>query len=424
MPCMRHLFLVLACSSLGLTAADWPEWRGGPARNGIWNEPGLPRSLPKDGPKVLWKQTIGTGYSGPSVAGDRVFVLDRVKPPVAEQDTERVLCFSATDGRPLWTNAYPCALKLKGGYENGPRSTPTVRDGKVYSLGAMGNLFCLDARDGAVVWSHDLQREFQAHLPVWGQANAPLIEGRLVILQAGGQTNGTVMAFDRDSGKEVWRSLSDEAGYASIAIIESGGARQLIVWTGDALCSLEPTTGRVFWREPRVLAWKQAVMTPIFHAAKNLLMISSDRETAHTLTLGKEAPGYQVLWDIPSLNSLHSNPVLDGDYVYGLHHNGGNKGECGEFRCIRLTTGEKMWAVTSVTRIGGFAHASVTRNAGNGVWYLLNELGELILAEATPQGYRELARTQLTGKTWSHPAFAHRRIYARAENSLVCASLE
>ena len=99
------------------------------------------------------------------------------------------------------------------------------------------------------------------------------------------------MAFDRGSGKEVWRSLSDEAGYASIAVIESGGRRQLIVWTGDALCSLDPATGQVFWREPRVLAWKQAVMTPIFHAARNLLMISSDRETAHTLTLGKEAPG-------------------------------------------------------------------------------------------------------------------------------------
>lgn len=421
---MHRLFFVLAFTASALSAADWPEWRGGPARDGVWNESGLPKSLPKDGPKILWKQTIGTGYSGPSVAGERLYVLDRLKPPLAGQDTERVLCFSALDGRPLWTNAYPCALKLKGGYENGPRSSPTVRDGKVYTLGAMGNFFCMDVRDGKILWSHDLRQEFQARLPDWGLANAPLLEGRLVIIQAGGQANATVMAFDRESGKEVWRSLSDEAGYASITVIESGGTRQLIVWTGDALASLDPATGRVFWREPRVLAWKQAVMTPIFHAGKNLLLIGSDRETVHTLQLGKDAPGFKVLWDLPSLNSLHSNPVLDGDHVYGVNHDGKIKGECGEFRCISIATGEKMWAVTNVTRIGGFAHASVTHNAGNGVWYLLNESGELILAEATPQGYRELSRGQLTGKTWSHPAFANRRIFARAENSLVCASLE
>ena len=422
---MRHLILfILLLGTLPLAAADWPEWRGGPARDGVWNEPGLPKSLPKDGPKIIWKQSIGTGYSGPSVAGDRLFVMDRVQPPAVAQDTERVLCFSATDGSAVWTNAYPCALKLKGGYENGPRSTPTVRDGKVFSLGAMGNFFCMDARDGKVIWSHDLRAEFQAHLPDWGLANAPLLEGRMVIIQAGGQTNGTVMAFDRESGREIWRSLSDEAGYASIIAIESGGKRQLIVWTGDALCSLDPATGRVFWREPRVLRWKQVVITPLFHAEKNILFVSSDRETGHALQLNKDAPGFKPLWDIASLNSLHSNLVLDGDYIYGLHHDGNIKQTCGEFRCVSIATGEKMWAVTNVTRIGGFAQTSTTHNTGNGVWYLLNESGELILAEATPQGYRELARGQLTGKTWSHPAFAHRRIFARAENSLVCASLE
>jgi len=406
------------------SAAEWPEWRGGPERAGVWNEPGLPRTLPGEGPKILWSQTIGAGYSSPSVSGGRVYVLDRLKPPAAGADTERVLCFAAATGQPLWTNAYPCALKFKGGYENGPRATPTVRAGKVFTLGSMSDLRCLDAASGRTLWQHDLRAEYQARIPTWGTASAPWLEGSLVIVQAGGTNRTSVVAFDQDTGREVWRSLDDKPGYAAIVGLDVGATRQLIVWTAEAICSLNPKNGGVFWRLPRPLAWDQAIATPMYHAASGLLLISSDREGTIALKLDAAKPGYTVAWENLNLNSLHSNPVLAGDFVYGLNHNGRFKSECGEFRCVKIATGELQWAVTNVTRMGMHTHATVSRNAGNDTFYLTNELGELILASATPDGYHELARAQLTGKTWSHPAYANRRIYTRSETTLVCAGLE
>ena len=419
----KFFFIFLIAAKIAV-ASDWPEFRGNPARNGIWNEPGLPATLPKDGPQVLWKYTLGAGYSGPAVAEGRLYVLDRLKPPAADVDTERVVCLDANSGKEVWVHAYPCALKFKGGYENGPRSTPTVRAGKVYTLGSMAHLHCLDAASGKVLWEKNLLAEYKARIPWWGMANSPLIEGQMVILQAGGDTNATVMAFDQDTGRELWRSLSDKTGYSTMVAINSGGQRQLIVWTGDAICSLNPTNGEVFWRHPRTLKWDQAIATPTFHAGLNMLFISADREGTIAFQLDHDKPGAKVAWDNFSLSCLHTSPVLEGDYLFGLNHNGAFENECGEFRCVKAATGEKVWAATNVTRLGRFAQASVTRNAGNNVWYLLNELGELILARADAKEYRQLARAQLIGKTWSQPAYANKKIYARSETSLICASLE
>jgi outer membrane protein assembly factor BamB len=406
-----------------MPAADWPEWRGGPARDGTWNEPGLPSTLPPNGPKTLWKQTVGTGYSGPSVANGRLYIMDRLEVPAAPEDTERVLCLDADTGEILWTHAYPCALDLPGGYENGPRTTPTVRDGKVYALGAMGHLHCLDAVTGAVLWMSDLRQDYNARIPQWGAANSPLLEGDQLILQAGGSPDATLIAFDRNTGAKRWHSLTNMPGYASLLIIQPGESRQLIAWTADALCSVDPSNGTLLWQHPRELAWEQAVATPVYHAPSRTLLISSDREGSLALRLKPDRTGFEILWDNFSLSSLHSVPVLKGAHLYGLNHNGRFKNECGEFRCVDLLAGEKLWAERTVTRIGGFAQAIVTLNRANDVFYITNELGELILARADSEGYRELARAQLTGKTWTHPAYANGRIYARSEKTLLCADL-
>ncbi|MHB8521363.1 MAG: PQQ-binding-like beta-propeller repeat protein [Limisphaerales bacterium] len=420
LPLLPVLFATAGC----LCAADWPEWRGGPERTAVWNDPTLPAALPKDGPKVLWKKTIGDGYSGPSVAAGRVCVMDRLKPPAAGEDTERVVCLDANDGHELWVCAYPCALKLRGGYENGPRATATVRDGKVYALGAMGNLHCLDAATGKILWSVDVVKDYHARLPNWGVANAPLVEGKLLVFQAGGQPDATVLALDKDTGKEIWRSLSDKPSYAPIIAINSGHQRQFIVWTGQSICSLNPANGQVFWRQPRACQYDEAVATPLFHQGLNLLLCCHDWSGTMAIQLEADKPGFNLAWTNSSISCLHSTPVIEGNHLYGLNHNSGQAEHQGEFRCVNLATGQMVWANTRLTQPRRWAQASLTLNAGNGVYYILTDLGELVLARCTPAGYEELSRAQLTGKTWSHPAFANHRIYARSETALLCATLE
>ncbi len=422
--------LLIACATVvAITAAspasDWPEFRGGPERSGIWNEPGLPSTLPKDGPVVLWKQTLGAGYAGPAVAEGRLFIMDRLKPSATNAaDTERLLCLDAMDGKLVWQLPYPRALKLKGGYDNGPRCTPTVRDGRVYALGAMGDLHCVDAKSGAIIWKKDLIAECAAVVPDWGVANAPLLEGKMLILQAGGKPGGTVMAFDKDTGKELWRALDDKAGYSPVIAINSAGRRQLIAWTGEAMCALNPADGSVFWHWKRELAWDQAISVPTFHAERNILLFPSDREGCIALQLGRDKPAASVAWDRTTLGCLHTSPILVGDYIYALNHYGSDKATCGDVRCLSVADGNLVWTEKSVTTLKGFAQATLTRNAANDTWYITNDRGELILARATPAGFKELARAQLTGPTWSHPAYANGRIYSRSETSLVCASLK
>jgi outer membrane protein assembly factor BamB len=406
------------------SAAGWPEWRGGPARDGTWNEPALTGKFSSTEPKIVWRETIGTGYSGPSVADGRLYVIDRLKPPAAEVDTERVLCFDARTGEPLWTNAYACALKFRNGYENGPRSTPTVRDGKVFTLGSMARLVAHDAKTGKVLWDHDLKAELGVMIPFWGVANSPLVEGSLVIVQAGSTNGASVMAFDRDTGKEAWRSLNDHPGYASILPIDAAGRRQLVVWTGESVCSLEPKTGEVIWRVPKKLFMEQAVASPLYSKEENVLLISADREGTLALRPTKEAPGVTTLWDSKNFSTLHSNPVLFGGHLYGVNHNGGIKAECGELRCIDLQTGDIVWRTNNVTRMGMHTQATTTRNAGNGLFYISNELGEIVVGEATTSGWKEISRQQIIGKTWSHPAYVGKRAYLRAESALVCVELE
>jgi outer membrane protein assembly factor BamB len=418
------LLPLLLVPNVALLAGDWPEWRGGPERTAVWNDATLPTVLPKEGPRILWKHTLGTGYSGPSVAHGRVFVMDRLKPPAAEEDTERVVCLDADDGHELWVCAYPCALKVRGGYENGPRATPTVNHGKVYALGAMANLHCLDAATGKILWNVDAVKDYHARLPNWGVANAPLVEGNLLVFQAGGQPDATVLALDKNNGQEIWRSLTDKPSYAPLIAITSGHQRQLIVWTGQSICSLNPANGQVFWRQPRACKYDEAVATPLFHPDLNLVLCGHDWNGTMALQLDSAKPGFNLAWTNFSISCLHSTPVIEGNYLYGLNHNSGQAEHQGEFRCVNLVTGQMVWSTTKLSPPRRWAQASLTRNAATGIYYALTDLGELVLARCTPTGYDEVSRAQIIGKTWSHPAFANHRIYARSESTLLCATLE
>src|SRR5262245_36826093 len=250
-------------------ADDWPQWLG-PGRDDVWRESGIIEKFPAEGAKIVWRVPIAGGYSGPAVAGGKVFVTDYVRTsgdaandPMARPESagkERVLCLRASDGKELWKHEYDCAYKIS--YPAGPRTTPAVAAGKVYALGSEGNLLCLDAETGKPLWSKDLKKEYQIEAPIWGFCGHPLVDGPRLICLVGGP-GSVAVAFNKDTGREIWRALSaSEPGYCPPSIIEAGGKRQLLIWDPESLNSLNPETGQVYWKEPLKPAYAMSVTQP------------------------------------------------------------------------------------------------------------------------------------------------------------------
>jgi outer membrane protein assembly factor BamB len=259
---IRFAFLAVATASF---AADWPEWRGS-GRQGVWSEIGIIERMPASGLKVIWRVPIQAGYSGPSIASGRVFLLDHTR-STGTRATERALCLDERTGKILWTRTWDADYRGLD-YANGPRATPTVDRDRVYVLGAMGSLRCLRTKDGSEVWSSDFVRDFGTAVPGWGMSSAPLVVGSKLIAVAGGRGNAKVVAFDKYSGKEAWRALSSdnsEPGYSQPVLIQHGRP-QVLIWHTTALESLVPETGAVLWSEPFRITMNTPIATPVWNA--------------------------------------------------------------------------------------------------------------------------------------------------------------
>jgi len=407
-----------------LRAEDWPQWRGS-GRDGVWHERDIRKTFPAEGLPVRWRAPIGYGFSSPVVAKGRVYVTDVLldRPMVRG----RVLCFHETTGKLLWTFSrektnYP-AWAFVPGQEPSPNGTPVVRDGKVYATGPQAHsLYCLEAASGKLVWERDLAQDYQIEETATISAS-PLVDQDRVILQVGGKPGACVVAFDRKSGKEIWRSLNEIGGHASPMIIKAGGPRQLIVWTTQSVSSLDPATGQLFWREAFAAGSSGAVATPVL--SSNRLLVSG-----LMLKLDEKKPSASVLWPesraaTRRILSGTSTPLVQGDYVYSLN-------PAGDLVCLEAETGRQVWETDKVTpeKRGSSACMHMTVN-GSSV-FIYNELGELILAHLSPQGYEEICRTTLVRPTyafggrkmtWAAPSFANGNVYARNEKEIICASL-
>ena len=257
------LVLVVTAS---IAAEDWPEIRG-KGRLGVWNETGILEKFPETGLKVLWRTPLKNGFSGPSVANGRVFVMD-FNETQRLRGTERALALDEKTGKILWTQEWP--VEYRGmSYANGPRATPTVDGDRVYFAGADGKLFCLNAEDRRVVWKKDYVADYGADRAKWGFdwgfSSAPLVDGNRLIALVGGQPDAKVVAFDKMTGKEIWRALSSETelGVAQPIIITAGGTRQLIIWYPGAVTSLDPVTGKTYWEQPYKVGASMTVPTPV-----------------------------------------------------------------------------------------------------------------------------------------------------------------
>jgi outer membrane protein assembly factor BamB len=417
-PVQRTLVLsLLLC--VAARGEDWPQWRG-PNRDGVWHEAGIKQSFPTNELKIAWRVPVGRGWSSPIVAQGRVYVTDV---QVAHSNaTERVLCFDETNGKIIWTHQYEAgypvwALDPNGG---GPRATPMVRDGKLFTLGAMGHLYCLDAAKGKVVWKKNLTNEYEVK-EFTGITGSPLIEDNLLILNICGKPAACVVAFNKDSGKEVWRTLDDAFTYSSPIVIAAGEQRQLIVWTQEAVTSLNPKTGQTWWRELSRTPGDMAVSTPVYSKPWLLIgglmfKLDADKPSASVLWPESRAPSQRVL-------SNTSTPFLDGDYAYSAKISG-------ELVCLEASTGKQVWQTNTVTSLKNGSSIHITQNGDS--FLLFTDQGNLIRARLSSKGYRELSRAHLINGTypyngrnvvWSAPAYANGHVFARNDKEIICASL-
>jgi outer membrane protein assembly factor BamB len=389
-------------------AADWPQWRG-PSRDNVWPEKGLPDTLPGT-LTPRWKKPLGAGYGGIAVAAGRVYVQDRQKEP---REVERVVCLDARTGEALWQHAYPVAYG-KLDYGNGPRATPTVHGGKVYTMGALGHLCCLEAKTGKVLWSRDTVKDFDGQVPTWGHACSPLIDGPRLVVQVGGRPGAGLVALDRDTGKELWRSLDDPPGYSSPVLVEGGRWRQLVYFTPRQVVGLEPATGKVRWRVPfEGITYDVAISDVVF--GDGVLLASNYWSGSKAIRLDENGLNPEVVWDGKALSLLMSTPLVRGKHVYALDRFKGLK-------CIELRTGKVLWEGEHVTPRDTNPHASLAWAGGDRA-LILNTPGELLLVELTPKGLVQRGKAAVTGRTWAHPAFAGRCVFARTDREIVCVPL-
>ncbi|MEZ5354194.1 MAG: PQQ-binding-like beta-propeller repeat protein [Bryobacteraceae bacterium] len=431
-----RIFLIVSIA-WQLAGADWPEWRGA-GRGGVWMESGVPERFPENGLTPVWRTPVEAGFSGPAVAGGRVFVMDRkarADSAAAPMDgVERALALDEATGRVLWTREWPASyLGLARNYASGPRATPTVDGDRVYTLGAKGILHCLDTKTGAVRWRRDFEKDYKTQVPGWGMSGAPIVAGELLIAIVGGEDNAKVVAFNKHTGEEAWRALAadSEPGYSSPILTEAGGRRQLIVWHAGALVSLNPANGEIYWQQPFRTNLGLSVATPV--RSGPWLFVSAFYDGPMLMKLDGSAPRAKLAWqgksrseiDTDGLHALINTPVIDGDYIYGIC-------SYGQMRCVRLSTGERVWETLAATREKArWATGFLVKNGDR--YFLNNDRGELIQCRLSPAGYEELSRTPLIRPTstmgigkrtlgavnWSHPAYANGHVVARNDEEIV-----
>ena len=390
---------VLSAEADDKDTAEWAQWRG-PNRDGISSETEFLKSWPQEGPKVLWQIPLGDGYSGLSIAQGKIYTM------FAEGDDEFVICLNASDGMEIWR--FRSGAKFTEQRGDGPRSMPTVQGDSVFALGTEGKLYALDAHDGTKLWSHNFVEEFGSKIPTWGFSSSPLIEGDLLIVEAGGKDEKAIVAFDKKSGDVVWTNHTDEVGYSSPIPIDFGGVRQIIFLTSKTLLSLAPENGQIYWK----YSWPEGIniATPIFVPDDKIFISASYDKGAVLLRMvaDEDGIGIEEVWKSRVMKNHFNSSVLQGDYLYGFDN--------AILTCIEANTGEEQW------RHRGFEKGSLLLADGHLI--ILGEGGKLALAEISPNEYIEKARFQLfDDKCWTVPTLAGGKLYLRNQKEMLCLDL-
>ena len=380
--------------------ADWPQLRG-PERNGVSKDSGLIKQWPSSGPQRAWSiSSLGEGFGSIAIKGDRIFVQG------TKESASVIFCLNRADGKTVWSAAL--GPKVNEGRGNGPRSTPTIDNDRVYVLTENGDLACLRAPDGSPVWRKNILKEFGGNNPGWLISESPLIDGDRVIVTPGGRGAG-IVALDKMTGKEIWRStdLSDEAGYSSAIAADIGGVRTIMNFTSRAAVGVRASDGKLMWSNSSAANGTANCTTPVFADGK--VFFTSDYGTGAAL-LGLSAQGGEVkaqeLYFTKEMKNYHGGVVLLNGYLYGFSGSSG-------LTCIEFATGKRMWADRSVGK-GSLTYA-------DGMLYLLSEDNVVGLAEANPNAYVEKGRFSIPdqGKdSWAYPVVAGGKLYIRDQGML------
>jgi len=357
----------------------WTDFRG-PGRLGIYDEMPILTSWPL---KQLWKQPIGGGYASFVVANGFAFTIEQ------RREQEVVAAYDVATGREKWTNAWEAHFSESMGGD-GPRTTPVYDDGRVYALGAEGELRVLDAATGKVVWNKNILTDNGATNLQWAQSASPLIVDGKVIVLPGGKGGRSVVAYDKLTGNRVWSSLDDQQAYVSPIVATLAGQRQLLVVSASRVMGLTIDAGKLLWEVPWVVQFDMAATVPIVVAPNRFFISSTAESGAMVVELDGNPP--RVVWKNKKMKTKFNDAVFYSGHIYGLDES--------ILACVNAETGEQKW------KGGRYGYGQILLASGNLV--VLSERGELALVKADPGGYTEMAKFDaISGKTWNNPAIAN-----------------
>jgi outer membrane protein assembly factor BamB len=388
---------------LNSTHHDWPQWRG-LNRDGISKETEILKTWPRAGPRAVWRVQLGEGFSSIAIAHGRAYTM------FSKGNDEHLVCFDASTGAEKWR--FRTDDKFRNSWGNGPRVTPTVDGDQVYTISANAKLYALDAQTGARLWQHDLPKEFGGSIPDLGYSNSPLVAGELLLVAGCGGSNQSILAFNRQDGRLAWSSYSDHPGYSSPIMISTQNISQAIFFMGSSIVAVSPADGKLLWN----YTWRSSdfenTATPIFIPTDKLFFSSPHPRAEGTVVLQVTAPNGRATatpsWKNNVMQLHFASAVLHENFLYGTDRY--------ILKCIDARTGEPKWQQR------GFGEGSLIMVASH--LLVLGTSGNLALAEAAPEAYREKASAQiLKGRCFTPPAFANGKLYLRNETEIVCLNL-
>jgi outer membrane protein assembly factor BamB len=403
---IRLIALVILLMPLTARADDWPQFLG-PTRNGVSAEKGLAASWPKSGPPVVWQRDVGEGYGGPVIAGARLILFHRVG------NEEVVECLNASSGKPLWKHAYPTNYSDMLGKGDGPRSTPVIAAGRVITLGAEGVLTCLDLEKGTRLFSQSLHTDYKVPASYFGVGTSPVVDGDLILVNVGGKKAG-IVAFTI-AGREAWKATDDGASYSSPVVTTAGNERLAVFFTRQGVALLDAKSGAVRHQQRWRARYDASVNAATPLVIGEQLFFSTCYETGALLLKLQPDGNARELWQGEDVMDCHYNtPVYHDGHLYGFH---GRQERGADFRCVDLKTKKVAWEKAR------YGCGSLILAEGKLV--VLTESGDLVLVEATPAAYRELARARVfdAGPCRAQPALAGGKLYARDQKKLICFNL-